>query len=156
MRKMIAGIGMLWLAAGACLGGAPGTSGTEGEFKELIQHYWQAWSTLDPEKAAPMYAKDADAVFFDVAPLKYKGWTEYKAGVVKVFATAASASFAANDDLKVTRRGNVAWTSSTFHGTITQKDGKSMQLAGRHTAVWEKRGGNWIIVHEHVSAPLPE
>jgi len=72
-----------------------------------------------------------------------------------VFANAASASIAPNDDLKVTRRGNIAWTSNTFHGTINQKDGTSMQLAGRHTAIWEKRGNEWIIVHEHVSAPLP-
>lgn len=125
-------------------------------FKPLIDSYWQAWSTLDPDKAAPMYAQDADAVFFDISPLKYNGWREYKEGVRKVFATAASASFAANDDLKATRRGNFAWTSSTFHGTVNQKDGKTMQLQGRHTAIWEKRGSKWIIVHEHVSAPLPE
>jgi ketosteroid isomerase-like protein len=125
------------------------------EFKSLIQHYWEGWSTLNPDKTAPMYSKDADAVFFDVAPLKYNGWEEYKEGVKKVFADASSASIAPNDDLKVTRRGTIAWTSNTFHGTINQKDGKTTQLVGRHTAIWEKRGGHWIIVHEHVSAPLP-
>jgi ketosteroid isomerase-like protein len=125
------------------------------EFKSLIQHYWEGWSTLNPDNTAPMYSKDVDAVFFDVAPLKYKGWEEYKAGVKKTFGDAASASFVPNDDLKVTRRGTIAWTSNTFQGTIHQKDGKTMQFAGRHTAVWEKRGGHWIIVHEHVSAPLP-
>src|SRR5579859_4837688 len=125
------------------------------EFKSLIQNYWKAWSTLNPDNAAPMYSKDADAVFFDVAPLKYNGWEEYKEGVKKVFGGAASASFVPNDDLKVTRRGNIAWTSNTFHGTINQKDGKVMQLDGRHTVIWEKRAGHWIILHEHVSAPLP-
>jgi len=125
------------------------------EFKSLIQHYWESWSTLNPDNASPMYSKDADAVFFDVAPLKYNGWEEYKEGVKKVFADAASASFVPNDDLKVARRGTIAWTSNTFRGTINQKDVKTMQLVGRHTAVWEKRGGHWIIVHEHVSAPLP-
>jgi ketosteroid isomerase-like protein len=34
------------------------------------------------------------------------------------------------------------------------KDGKAMDLDVRHTAIWEKRGGKWLIVHEHVSAPL--
>lgn len=126
------------------------------EFKNLIKLYWQAWSTLNPENAASMYSKDADAVFFDVAPLKYNGWEEYKTGVQKVFGNATSASFIPNDDLKATRRGDLAWTSNTFHGTLTQKDGKTMELVGRHTAIWEKRGGHWIIVHEHVSAPLPE
>jgi ketosteroid isomerase-like protein len=128
--------------------------GDTAEFKTLIQRYWEAWSTLNPDNAAPMYAKEADAVYFDIAPLKYNGWEEYKVGVKQTFASAASASFVPNDDLKVTRRGNIAWTSNTFRGVIHQKDGKTMELTGRHTAVWEKRGAHWIIVHEHVSAPL--
>jgi ketosteroid isomerase-like protein len=126
------------------------------EFRQLIDSYWQAWSSLDPDKAAPMYVKDGDAVFFDVAPLKYTGWDQYKDGVKKVFANATSAKFVANDDLKSSRSGNMAWTSETFHGEVGQKDGKTMELNGRHTAIWAKRGGKWLIVHEHVSAPLPE
>jgi ketosteroid isomerase-like protein len=155
MRKALAACAFLALLTGASLARAQ-KSNDPGEFKSLIQHYWQAWSTLNPDKAAPMYAKDADAVFFDISPLKYNGWEEYKQGVLKVFASAASASFTPNDDLKAVRRGNIAWTSNTFHGTVTQKDGKTMELTGRHTAVWEKRGGHWIIVHEHVSAPMPD
>ena len=143
---------LLAFAAGVT---AADKAGNTGEFKTLIQRYWEAWSTLNPDNAAPMYAKEPDAVFFDIAPLKYNGWDEYKVGVKQTFASAASASFVPNDDLKVTRRGNIAWTSNTFRGTIHQKDGKTMELTGRHTAIWEKRGAHWIIVHEHVSAPLP-
>jgi len=50
--------------------------GDTAEFKTMIQHCWEAWSTLNPDKAAPLYAKEADAVFFDLAPLKYNGWEE--------------------------------------------------------------------------------
>ena len=146
MRKL-----MLTLGMGLMLSAAPGAD----EFKTLIDGYWAAWSTLDPSKAAPMYDQSASAVFFDIAPLKYTGWKEYEDGVKKVFANAVSAKFAANDDLKSTRRGNLAWTSGTFHGAVQQKDGTTMNLVGRHTAIWEKRGAKWIIVHEHVSAPLP-
>jgi ketosteroid isomerase-like protein len=103
---------------------------SDAEFKGLIQHYWEAWSTLNPDNVAAMYAKEADAVFFDVAPLKYNGWEEYKVGMKKVFADAASALFTPNDDLKATRRGNLAWTRNTFHGTIHQKDGKTVEIAG--------------------------
>jgi len=35
------------------------------------------------------------------------------------------------------------------------KAGGSLVIDGRHTAVWEKRNGKWLIVHEHLSAPLP-
>jgi ketosteroid isomerase-like protein len=154
MRKLVTTFAVLLLAITVARPQTPKAADTA-EFKELIRHYWENWSTLNPDKAAPMYSKDAGAVFFDVAPLKYNGWEEYKAGVVKVFASAASASITPNDDLKVTRRGNIAWTISTFKGTINQKDGTTMQLNGRHTAIWEKRGKHWIIVHEHVSVPLP-
>ena len=152
MRKFLPTFAIALLAATAIVAAPPADAS---EFKSLIRHYWELWSSLNPDNAAPMYDKGSDAVFFDVAPLKYNGWEEYKEGVKKVFGGAASASFVPNDDLKVTRRGNIAWTSETFHGTINQKDGKTMQLDGRHTAIWEKRGTRWIIVHEHVSAPLP-
>ena len=154
MRNLLTEFAIVLLAATVTPAATAAPADTA-EFKSLIQNYWKAWSTLNPDNAAPMYSKDADAVFFDVAPLKYNGWEEYKEGVKKVFGGAASASFVPNDDLKVTRRGNIAWTSNTFHGTINQKDGKAMQLDGRHTVIWEKRGGHWIILHEHVSAPLP-
>ena len=154
MRMLLTEFAIVLLAATVTPAATAAPADTA-EFKSLIQNYWKAWNTLNPDSAASMYSKDADAVFFDVAPLKYNGWEEYKEGVKKVFASAASASIVPNDDLQVTRRGKITWTSYTFHGTINQKDGKAMQLDGRHTAIWEKRAGHWIILHEHLSAPLP-
>ncbi|MBZ5595684.1 MAG: nuclear transport factor 2 family protein [Acidobacteriia bacterium] len=153
MRKLATLLAILTIAAAQSLAQSK-TSNDTAEFKALIQHYWEGWSTLNTDNVASLYSQDPDAVFFDVAPLKYNGWAEYKEGFKKAFATAASASIAANDDLKVTRRGKIAWTSNTFHGTVNQKEGPPMQLTGRQTDIWEKRGGHWIIVHEHISAPL--
>jgi ketosteroid isomerase-like protein len=129
----------------------------ETEFKTMIDQYYTAWSTLDPDKAAKFYAKDADLPFFDVAPLKYKNWADYRAGVIKAFTeTSSSGKLTPNNDLRVTQRGTVVWTTLTFHLSATPKTGgASMELECRHTAIWEKRGGKWLIVHEHVSAPLP-
>ena len=131
-------------------------SAFEAEFKTMIDQYYTAWSTLDPDKAAKFYAKDADLPFFDVAPLKYKNWADYRAGVLKAFTEPmASGKLTPNDDLKITQRGNVAWTTLTFHLSAKPKAGGSMEVECRHTAIWEKRGSKWLIVHEHVSAPLP-
>ena len=74
MRRFVTGLAVL-LAVTAGLPAAD-KPGDTGEFKTMIQHYWEAWSTLNPDKAAPLYAKEADAVFFDLAPLKYNGWEE--------------------------------------------------------------------------------
>jgi ketosteroid isomerase-like protein len=134
----------------------PAKTALEAEFKAMIAQYYTAWSTLDPDKAAKYYAKDADIVFYDVAPLKYNSWAEYKAGVIKAFTeTMSSGKLTPNDDLKVSQRGNIVWTTVTFHLSAKPKAGGSMEVDCRHTAIWEKRGGKWLIVHEHVSAPLP-
>jgi len=135
---------------------APAKTALEAEFKAMIAQYYTAWSTLDPDKAAKLYAKDAGLVFYDVAPLKYNSWAEYKAGVIKAFTeTMSSGKLTPNDDLKVTQRGNIVWTTVTFHLSAKPKAGGEMEVDCRHTAIWEKRGGKWLIVHEHVSAPLP-
>jgi ketosteroid isomerase-like protein len=124
------------------------------DFKALVDSYWAVWGTGDVAKAGEMYAKDADLVFYDLEPLKYRGWAEYSKGVVpNVLEKFASVKFTVNDDLKATTRGNVAWTSVTVHADGTLKAAGPMKADIRHTAIWEKRGGRWLIVHEHVSVP---
>lgn len=128
---------------------------SDSEFKQLITRYYDAWNSGKPDKAAPFYAKDPELVFFDLAPLKYTGWEEYKQGVQKnLFDNMTEGKLTPNDDVKVTRRGSVAWTTLTLHYDLKMKDGKNSVGDGRHTAIWEKRGGKWLIVHEQLSAPL--
>jgi len=59
-----------------------------------------------------------------------------------------------NDDLRVHSRGNLAWATFTFGGDITSKQGATTHLDARWTMVLEKRAKGWMVVHEHVSAPL--
>jgi ketosteroid isomerase-like protein len=124
--------------------------------KKLIERYYAAWNTLNTGNPSSFYAKDADLVFFDVAPFKYNGWSEYKNGVQQAFFDKISAGkLTPNNDLKITRRGDVAWMTLTFHLSFTLKTGQAMEIDCRHSAVWLKRRGKWLIVHEHISAPLP-
>lgn len=129
-------------------------SAAQKEFQALINRYYAAWNTGDPEKAAPLYAKDPDLVFYDIAPLKYTGWAEYDKGVRGVLGSFASAKFTPHDDLRVTRRGTIAWTTVTWHLSGKKKTGQSVEMDGRQTLIWELRGGHWLVVHEHFSAPL--
>ena len=124
-------------------------------FRALMRSTLDAWETLDPANPAPFYAKDADAAFYDIAPLKYASWAEYAEGVKKVVAGFASLKFTLADDLRTHQHGNLAWGTATWHADVVNKDGSKEGLDGRWTVVWEKRGKDWLIVHEHVSAPLP-
>jgi ketosteroid isomerase-like protein len=126
----------------------------KGVFDALIERYYAAWNTGNPDNAAPLYAKDADLVFYDLTPLQYTGWAEYDKGVRAVLGSFAAAKFTTRGDLKSTRRGSIAWTTVTYHLSGKKKTGESVEVDGRHTVIWENRSGKWLIVHEHFSVPL--
>jgi ketosteroid isomerase-like protein len=121
--------------------------------KALMQQVLDAWSTMDPKTAVVYYSTSPDNVYFDIAPLKYNGWSEYEKGVMQVFAEYSSLKLTVNDDVRVHHNGKLVWATATFHLDGTHKDGSKDNTDGRWTAVWEKSGGKWLIVHEHVSLP---
>jgi ketosteroid isomerase-like protein len=124
-------------------------------FRSLIDAYCAAWSTADANVPAKFYAKDDGLIFYDIAPFSYHGWKEYHDGVQKeFFSNMASGSLTAGKDLKVSRRGTVAWTTVSMHFSEKTKDGKTTEAEIRYTGIWEKRGPNWLLVHEHLSAPM--
>jgi len=124
------------------------------DFQPLMTQVWEAWSTLNPDNAARFYSKDAQRTFFDLSPMKYTGWTEYAAGVKKVFADYSSAKFTLTGTSHVAQRPTIAWATATGHGTLTKKTGAKDDLDFRWTVLWEKSGDDWLIVHEHVSVPM--
>ena len=124
-------------------------------FRKLIDEYCAAWSTGTADAPAKFYAKDNGLVFYDVAPFAYHSWKEYHDGVQKnFFDSITTGTLTAGKDLKVTRRGNIAWTTVPMHLSYTSKDGKTTEAEIRYTGIWEKRGPTWLIVHEHLSTPM--
>ena len=128
---------------------------SEQVLRELVPRIVASWETFDLAKIEPYYATDADLTYFDLAPLKYNNWAEYRATVPKVlFEPNSSLKLRVNDDLRVHSRGSLAWATFTFGADLTTKQGATSHLDGRWTMVFEKRGKSWIVVHEHVSVPL--
>jgi len=124
-------------------------------FRKLIDGYCAAWSSGNTTNVARFYAKDDTLVFYDITPFSYVGWKEYDAGVHKnLLDVAESASLTAGKELKVTRHGHIAWTTVPMRVSVKLKDGKSIDSPIRYTGIWEKRGKSWLLVHEHLSAPL--
>ncbi len=124
-------------------------------FRRLIEGYCAAWSSGNAEAPARFYAKDNGLVFYDLAPFAYHGWKEYHDGVQReLFGNMASGSLAPGRDLKVTRRGTLAWTTVSMHFSEKTRDGKTTETQVRYTGIWEKRGANWLLVHEHLSTPM--
>ena len=127
----------------------------EATFRKLIDGYCAAWSSGNTANAAKYYAKEDNLIFYDLTPFSYSGWKEYEPGVHKNFLDAAeSASLTAGKELKVTRHGNIAWTTVPMRITAKFKDGKTIDSPVRYTGIWEKRGKTWLLVHEHLSVPM--
>ncbi len=121
--------------------------------KAYLQKIWDGWSTLDPANVAPYYATGPHT-FFDIAPLKYSSWEAYQANVKNVLADYGSAKCTVNDDADMHPAGNYVWGSATVNCAMTHKDGKTDNNVFRWTFVFEKQGGKWLTVHEHVSVPM--
>ena len=121
--------------------------------KAHMQKIWDGWSTLDPANVAKFYASGPHT-FFDIAPLKYSSWDEYEKGVRQVVADFKSAKFTVNDDADLHPAGKYVWGTATVKQEMTHKDGKVDTGNFRWTVVFEKQGGKWLIVHEHISAPM--
>jgi ketosteroid isomerase-like protein len=124
-------------------------------FRTLIDQYCAAWSSGNPDNAAKFYDKDSGLIFYDLTPFSYSGWKDYDAGVRKsLMDNVESVSLTAGKDLKVTRRGTVAWTIVSMHVTAKMKDGRTIDAPVRYTGIWERHGKSWVLVHEHLSVPM--
>jgi len=121
--------------------------------KAYLQKIWDGWATLNPDNTAKYYAPGPHT-FFDIAPLKYNSWDEYQKGVRNVLAGYKSAKFTVNDDAALHPHGDVVWATSTIAEEMTTKAGKVEMGNFRWTVVFENEDGKWLIVHEHVSAPM--
>jgi ketosteroid isomerase-like protein len=121
--------------------------------KAYLQKIWDGWSTLDPANVAKFYATGPH-VFFDIAPLKYGSFEEYSTGVKAVVAGYKSAKFTLNDDVAIHPQGDLVWVTATVAEQMTTKAGKVEMGNFRWTVIFENEDGKWLIVHEHVSAPL--
>jgi ketosteroid isomerase-like protein len=153
-RKMA----LLALTASLMLGitslAAYSTDREEETLRALVPKIVAAWGTLDISKVDPYYATDADFAYFDIAPMKYTNWKEYREGVQKALFEPNRSIEAKIDDLRVHRRGSLAWVTFTAALDLVSKQGATSHINARWTMVLEKRAKEWIVVHEHVSAPL--
>lgn len=130
-----------------------GNAGKSPDFQALTKQYFASYEKLDVAATTPFFAKDPDLVFYDVSPMKFTGWAEYEKALRGLLARYSSLTITAKDDFRATQRGNVAWVTVTIRISGQQKTGAALELDGRFTGIWEKRGKQWLLVHEHYSVP---
>ena len=120
--------------------------------KAYLQSIWDGWASADLDKQGQFYAQGPNHLFFDVAPLKYNSWDEYKAGVAPSLKDAPRVTYTLGDDIQIHPVGDITWVAGTLKMSGTSPQGRKESLDLRWTAVLEQQGGRWVVAHEHVSA----
>jgi ketosteroid isomerase-like protein len=123
-------------------------------------------AALEKRVGAGIEAKDADAVLanyipgdslvvFDlVPPRQYTGAEAYKKDWAGVFAGCADSPKFEISDLDITADSKLAFSHSIQHFSCTDAKGNKMDITMRATDTYRKVKGKWLIVHEHLSAPI--
>ena len=111
----------------------------------------QGFETGDLATLDTLWANDNDVTVFENGYANY-GWSDYRDHHLKPEIEEMKNVKYQLSDIKTKVSGNTAW--ATFKYTISA-DLKERHVdgAGLGTAVLEKRGDDWKIVHWHTSAP---
>ncbi len=124
----------------------------QGNDNELIDYriaeMLAGWQIGDTSLLQSVYAEDVSVVSGTYEP-PILGWTNFLATYQRLRARISSAQKDRRNTYTVVR-GTLAWSSFQweFNGAV---DGNAAHWRGQTTLVLEKRGGKWMIVHDHTS-----
>jgi ketosteroid isomerase-like protein len=131
------------------------TPSDQAAIRSVITDVFGNWSAMRPDANDPHYVADDGAVLYDVAPMKDVGFAAQKQRLRLLFAQFERFDMRPNDDLTVRGRTGMAWVTTTWRATIQMQGGQTIRHEGRATFVLELRDERWLVVHDHLSVPLP-
>jgi ketosteroid isomerase-like protein len=131
----------------------PRRTNDESDIRRRIDEWAKAIGAMDLERVMSMYA--ADIVSFDLEPpLQYEGTEAKRKAWARVFATYQPGLSYEIRDLAITIGGDVAFSHSLNRLSGTLKSGRRTGFWVRYTACFRRIGGNWVVAHEQISAPV--
>jgi ketosteroid isomerase-like protein len=153
--RKIAGIGgVLIIAVLAFAGFAWQTfaqANDEKQIRDVLMKNTTAFEQNDLATLDKIWANDEAVTVFENGHANY-GWADYRNNHLAPEMKEIKNTKYASSDVKIKIDGKTAW--ATFKYTISgDANGKHFDGGGLGTAILEKRGGRWLIVHWHSSAP---
>jgi uncharacterized protein (TIGR02246 family) len=125
----------------------------EAAIRRQMDDLLQAIRAMDLNRVTQMFA--SDMVSFDVEPpLQHLGLAAKSHNWEKVFAAFEPPLGYEVRELAIFPGGAVAFAHSLNRLSGTMKNGMKTAVGVRSTLCFEKVGGRWLIVHDHVSVPL--
>jgi ketosteroid isomerase-like protein len=145
VKRQLAGVAAVVLAAALAAQAGPTE---EQQIEEVVAAVVEAYRTGDYSTLGRYYAGDVTAIPSDYSPT-LEGWANLEPRY-RVAQAAFDHLELLRENTRVVRRGKVAWAS--YQWRLAGARGKEMvQALGHTTLVLEKRGRQWVIVHNHTS-----
>ena len=125
----------------------------ESEIRQRLDTLVEAIRAMDLDSVMSTYAPDI--VSFDIEPpLKHTGAEAKKRNWAKVFSIYQRPLDYELRDLAIVVGDDVAFGHGLVRVRGTLKNGNITEHRFRLTTCFRKIAGNWLIAHDHVSAPL--
>lgn len=123
----------------------------ENQVREVLTQNTTAFVRNDLATLDKIWANDEAVTVFENGHANY-GWADYRNNHLAPEMSEIKNAKYASSDVKIKIDGKTAW--ATFKYTISgDSEGKHFDGGGLGTAILEKRGDRWLIVHWHSSAP---
>jgi ketosteroid isomerase-like protein len=125
----------------------------EAAIKRVIEGFAEALRAKDLDGVMSMYAPEV--VTFDVVPpLQYVGADALRKRWEEVFSSLPGSIGYEIADLSITVGEDMAFTHYFPRTSATLPTGQKIGNWLRCTACFRKIGGQWLLVHDHISAPI--
>jgi uncharacterized protein (TIGR02246 family) len=127
----------------------------ESAIRELYDGWAKAFKAHDLEGIMACYAPGKDVVAYDIIPpLQYVGHDAYRKDYAEFLAQFTSPIEVEFRDMRVVAGNDVAFVHTLERISGTMKNGQSFDSWIRATSGLRKIKGKWLIVHDHISAPV--
>lgn len=131
------------------------SSSAESEIRSAVEGYREAVLHKDMRRITRYYWNSPDIVIFDVVPpLSYVGWDSFRKDWEDYFASFKEITVFDWSDLHIEAEGNLGWMHAFIHFVGKFQNDKILDLTTRDTAIFERKDGRWVAVHDHGSVPI--
>lgn len=127
------------------------TANTNDPVAAVLTRNAQGFETGDLAMLDTLWANDEGVTVFESGYANY-GWADYRDHHLKPEIDEMKNVTYRLSDIKTRVSGNTAWATFKYSLAADVKE-RHIEANGLGTAVLEKRGNDWKIVHWHTSAP---
>jgi uncharacterized protein (TIGR02246 family) len=124
----------------------------EGQIRECLNQWTRALHAKDLGALTALYGPDT--VAFDLMPPSQVGFSHYRQNLERWLTGMSGPIEYEIHDLRVTMSDDVAFSHNLGHVRGTRANGEKADYWVRVTVGFQKRNGQWLVIHDHVSMPF--